>query len=70
MAFPLIKWVDYGCRAEFIRPKAIITIGGKEVSPLIKFWSNEFDPTVLLGDGMGSVENVDLPAQSGEKPFE
>ncbi len=32
VAIPLIKWVDYRCRAEFIRPTAIITLGDKEVT--------------------------------------
>ncbi len=27
LAFPLIKWVDRLCRAEFIRPTAIIPTG-------------------------------------------
>jgi len=30
LAPSLIEWVDYRCRAEFIRPTAIITIGDKE----------------------------------------
>ena len=61
----MIKWVNYLCRAEFIRPTAAITIGGKDVTMsydvlhghqrwLIqpKQWPNEFDPTVLLRDVM------------------
>jgi len=31
-ALPHIEWVDYRCRAEFIRPTAIIAIGDKEVT--------------------------------------
>ena len=95
-ALPRIEWVDYRCRAEFIRPTAIFAIGDKEVTmscdvlrrgrhslhhqvycittvtcyqyPLftnitaarllvskkgqmtMKYrWSNEFDPTGLIG---------------------
>ncbi len=29
---PLIEWVDYRCRAEFIRPMVIITIGDQDVT--------------------------------------
>ena len=32
LALPQIEWVDYRCRAEFIRPAAIIAIGAKEVT--------------------------------------
>ncbi len=32
LALPQIEWVDYRCRAEFIRPTAILTIGDKEVT--------------------------------------
>ena len=32
MALPQIEWVDYRCRAEFIRPTAIIAIGDKQVT--------------------------------------
>ena len=70
-AVPLIKWVGYRRRAEFIRPTAfIITIGNKEATPLLEHWSNEFDPTVLLTGGMRFVENVDLSTQSGGEPNE
>ena len=32
LAVPRIEWVDYRCRAECIRPAAIIDIGDKEVT--------------------------------------
>ena len=37
-ALPQIGWVDYRCRAEFIRPTAIIATGDKEVTmPCVAF---------------------------------
>jgi len=60
MDFPQIKWADYRCRAEFIRPIAIDTIGDKDVTMSyealrrgryslhqLMHWSNEFDPTAF-----------------------
>jgi hypothetical protein len=32
LALTQIEWVDYRCRAEFIRPTAIIAVGDKEVA--------------------------------------
>ena len=34
LALPLIKWVDYRCRAEFIRPTAIIIARYTVANPL------------------------------------
>ena len=82
MDFPQIKWADYRCRAEFIRPIAIDTIGDKDVTMSyealrrgryslhqLMHWSNEFDPTALLTGETVFFANIDLPAQTGEEPF-
>jgi len=70
MDFPQIKWADYRCRAEFIRPIAIDTIGDKDVTMSyealrrgryslhqLMHWSNEFDPTAFCS-GIGRMNST------------